>query len=407
VSAFDAFKAGTGGMLGVVGAALPIVGGLASVFSGIFGAQAAADAEHNRLVKENSQALMHLSQNVGDLARITVTGVEYQKVANFLANPGLKTIGTIDNPQGFGGLSMDAQNRQIGAILVSMNMTAQELKDFMKEFGITASGSGGKITADDINKLAAAMKNAEITKFADTFAGQMQQMDTAINLFDLTKPIDQFHQLQKALDGIKGGGGVLSSLLKGFDLSTSAGVAAAEKALQDEFDKMQAGTLTAADLGGMTPQEFLDAITKTMGILRAQGASPELSGTGGFNVSQTITQVTGERMSALLSTANVWAEMTARNTASIVTALGGSVSMPGVSPPLLSSLQSSAGTSGQGGIVIQSMPITVVLGGGMVDTQSAQKIGANIGAATMDAIDKELASRYRWNLRARGRTSTR
>lgn len=405
VAAFDAFKAGTGGLGAVVGAALPVVGGIASVFAGIIGAQHAAEAEHNRLVGQNTEALRDLTKNVGDLARITVTGVEYQRVQNFLKNPGLAGLGTASN--GVYGLTQDAQNRQIGAVLDQLGMSSKELIDFMKQFHITPSGAGGKILADDINKLADAMKKAEITKFADTFAGQMNQMDAAIKLFDLTKPIDQFHQLQHALDAIQGGGGTLSNLLKGFDLTTTAGVNAAEKALQDLFDKMQAGTLDIKDLGGLTPQDFLDAIMRTMGILRAQGATPGLGGTGGFNVSQTITQVTGERMSALLATANTFAEMTARNTGAIVAALGGTAALPSVAPPSLPPTStSSTGGGSSGSVTIQNMPITINLGGN-VDMQAAQKIGAQIGAATVDAIDKELASRQKWNLRARGRPTTR
>lgn len=407
VAAFDAFKDKTGGIGGIIGAGLPIVGGLASVFGGIMSAQHAVDAEHNRLVAQNTNALRDLSKNVGDLARISVTGTEYGRVQNFLKNPGLAGLGSPNGPNGVYGITQDAQNRQIGAVLDALGMSAHELVDFMKQFGITPSGHGGKILADDINKLAEAMKNAEITKFADTFEGQMNQMDAAINLFDLSKPIDQFHQLQKALDAIQGGGGTLANVLKGFDLTTTTGVNAAEKALQDLFDKMQAGTLSPTDLGGMTPQQFLDAITRTMGILRAQGASPGLGGTGGFNVSQTITQVTGERMSALLSTANVFAEMTARNTGAIVAALGGNAALPSVSPPSLPPTQTlSTGAMSGGMVTIQNMPITVNLGGN-VDMSSAQKIGAGIAAATVDAIDREMASRQKWNLRARGRPVTR
>ena len=409
VSAMDAFHAGTGSLLGVVGSASSVVGPLMGAMLGQISQGEAIRAEQVKLTGENTAAIRLLTQNIGDLNRINVTGIELQKVQNILNAPGIQGM---KMPSDWSQYALDKkiakQNNDIGAIVDSMGMTTQELKDFAKQYGvILGTAGGGKISIDDLHKLADAMKAAEITKFADTFAGQMSQMDAAIQLFDLTKPIDQFHQLQKALDGIQGGGGALSGILKGFDLSTSAGVAAAEKALQDEFTKMQSGDLTGIDLGGMTPQEFLDAIMKAMDILKAQGASPGLGGTGGFNVSQTITQVTGERMSALLSTANVWAEMTARNTGAIIQALGGSAAMVGAIAPVVNAPNVGAAVGGAGGgMSIGTLSIAVYTGG-VVDSQTAQKIGAQVGTATMDAIDKELASRYRWNLRARGLNTTR
>ena len=412
ITAVEAFHAGTGSMLSAFGASAAVVGGISDVVLGLVNAQDAVDKERNRLMGENNIALRNLSQNIGDLGRIMVTGTEYTKVQKFLDDPKLATLKTLKETNSlYGGYSYDKgadrQNRQIGDVLTAMGMSAQELKDFAKQFGVTVgTGAGGKILIEDLRALKKAMADSEWTQFAQTFTGQMNQMNATISLFNLDKPIQQFKEFQKSIDRIAGTG-KLSSILKDMDLTTSTGIRAAEKMLQDLFDKMQAGSLTATELGGMTPQEFMDALLKADSILKAQGASPGLGGSGGFNVQQTITQVTGERMSALMSTANVFAEMTAKNTGMIVAAMGGVASLPSISAPSVTPAAATSGGGSSGAVHIGNMPITVNFPGGLADVSVAQKVGAAIGAATMDAIDKEMAARYRWNLRARGVGSAR
>ena len=83
-------------------------------------------------------------------------------------------------------------------------------------------------------------------------------------------------------------------------LTTSAGITAAvRQAGMDFTDQMQAGTLTAADIGGMTPQDFLDAIMRAMGILQAQAGSGMVPGTGDLNAAeQSLERLAGNRLEA-------------------------------------------------------------------------------------------------------------
>jgi hypothetical protein len=79
----------------------------------------------------------------------------------------------------------------------------QELKTFAQQFGIAVgTGAGGKITIDDINKLRDAIKNSELSQFADDFTGQMQRMDAEIRIFSLSKPIQQFEEFRKVIERV-------------------------------------------------------------------------------------------------------------------------------------------------------------------------------------------------------------
>lgn len=363
-----------GSALPVLGAALPVLGGLASIVSGLFG-KSPEDAERARLMKENNNNLRNLTDRIGDLARINVTGIELQKYSNFLSDARLKEIGP---QQGLKGILPDSVNRQIGDILDSLGLTAQGLKDFAKQFGITiGSGGGGKITMSDLDTLREAMAKAEITQFADTFSGQMAQMQAAIKLFDVKDPVKQLELFKKALEGIAGGGGALGKAIEAFDLSTAEGVAAAEKALQDLFDKMRSGSLTAADLGGLTPQEFLDAITRTLDLVKSGAGG--VPGTGGFNVDRTITEVTGGRLAAIMDASRYFLQHIDESTAFMAQLMSGGV-LPSILPPSLPGL----GVGGGG----DTWNIAVNFNGDVLG--DAQLIGKQIGAEILARINAGL-----------------
>jgi hypothetical protein len=367
-NAISMMSAGTGGIGGVLTAALPVLGGVASIVGSLFG-KSPEDAERARLLKENNQNLRNLTERVGDLARINVTGQDLQKYSNFLAQAAQQNLRLGAN----GAFTNDQVNRQVGALLDKLGLTAEGLKEFAKQFGITiGTGGGGKITGEDLDKLREAMAKAEITKFADTFSGQMAQMQAAINLFNVKDPVEQLRLFRKALDGIAGGGGALGKAIDAFDLSTAEGVEAAQKALQQLFEAMQAGTLTGADLGGLTPQEFLDAIQRTMELIRTGGAATP--GTGGFNIDRTITQVTGERMQALLVTGNTFLEQIAANTA--IMAGAGSIMPPSIG----------FGESGGG----DTYNIYVSLEGVNIGSGDPTEIGDQLGQGLISRINKGL-----------------
>lgn len=372
------------GALGTVaglGALGQVIGGGIALASALFGQSPEEKARIQR-TKDNTDALIKLTDRVGDLGKINVTGSDVGRtqaaINTILANPDSRNIFAGQKP------FLDG--------LKSVGLTASDFVEIAKQFGIVVDKT--KITFDDILLVQQAIKAAEITQFGDSFAGQMQELDAAVKLFpDLKTPTAQFDAFRKALEKIKDGGGVLSKVLKDFDLSTSEGIAAAQEAIQGLFKKLEDGSLTAADLGGLTPQEFLDALLKTQAFIDAQKGA---TGTGGFNTVQTITEVTGARMGALLSTANIFAQQISENTAGILRQLGGAVNPGPISPPSISSSNSFSGSP-----LSVTLDINITVTGSVSDTQ-AQATGQKIGEATIRAIDKGLGNRALWARRAAG-----
>jgi hypothetical protein len=373
------FSTGSG-----IASALPgigqAIGGAMALASTLFG-KSPEELRRIELLKQNNEALRELSKNIGDLGRINVTGTQLGLLQQFFKQASLTQAGQIiANP--------DRVNRLIGTALDAVGLSATEFKDIMRSFGLQIDDAA-KITVNDVNMLKKAIQESELTQFATTFEGQMSQFNAAVKVFDLTKPIDQFNALRKAIGNIAGGGGALQQLLGQFDLTTAQGIAAAEKALEDLFGQLQ--TLSpdqmSGFLGGLTPQQFETLIEQAIGIVRAQAGSGAVAGTGGFNVSRTITEVTGNRLEAMLGTANVFAEETARNTALIAQLLGGSPTL--IQPPASAS---AATLSGGPAVRIDSLTVNV---GGVTDPVAAHDIGARVGASVIEEIDRGLGRRLR------------
>jgi predicted glycoside hydrolase/deacetylase ChbG (UPF0249 family) len=400
-----AVKAGGFGKLFSSGAgivsALPgigqAIGGAMALASSLFGKSPEEQARLQAL-KENNARLRELSTKVGDLAKINVQGTQLGQFQSFFANPTIQNL--LNNP-GARFQSQDAINRQVGAVLNGMGLTSQELKDFAQQFGIkVGTGTGGKITIDDLQQLFKALSSSELGQFADDFIGQMSKLDTQIKLFDLSKPIQQFEAFRKALQGVNGGAGALTNILSTFDLTTAQGIEAAKKAIQDLFNQL--GSLPAdqlpALLGGLTADEFRQALERLRDIVNAQAGSGGIAGTGGFNVSRTITETTGNRLEALFSTGNIFAERTAKATELMAQLLGGSptlIQAPNIATP---------GAAAQGGQTFVIESFTVNVGAG-ADSATAIAAGQTVGDEFVDNLDKKFGAKIRWNRRAQGITS--
>lgn len=378
---------GLGGLLSTTSgliSALPglgqAIGGAMALGATLFGKSPEEQARMQR-VRENTQAIQNLTRRVGDLARINVTGSQLTSVSGILENPGLA-----------GARGTDDLSRRLGALLSAQGMTFADLAEFAKQFGVTIDSK--RIQFEDLEKLRQAIQASELTQFADTFAGQMQRLDAQFRLFpDLSRPIDQFEEFRKALTRIKDGGGVLSDVLRDFDLSTAEGLEAASRRLQELFEQMQSGGLSAGQLGGLTPQELLDAILRAQGFIDAQRKGGSVPGTGGYSISREITEVTGSRLAAMMSTANVFAGQTAANTAAIATLLRGGPA-PLIVPPALPSLGVMQGAQGGSSVVVGPITVNVT---GNVTPEVAQRTATLVTDAMVAEIDRKLGQRHkRW-----------
>lgn len=380
------------GLLQAAPAIGQIIGGALALGASIFG-KSPEELRRIELQKQNNDALKTLTKRIGDLGLVNVTGTQLGQLQKFFAS------GIVANATNAGVLGADRVNRIIGAALDAVGLSAKEFKDIAAQFGITIDATA-KITAADIKAVSDAIKASELTEFANTFTGQMSQFNAAVKVFDLKKPIDQFNALRTAIGHISGGGGALQTLLDGFDLTSSEGINKAIAALQDLFSQLQAGTLSAADLGGLTPEQFEQLIEQTIGIVRDQAANGGVAGTGGFNVDRTITEVTGSRLEALLSTDVIWNQQTAENTAALLALFGGGTA-PLISAP---SLPTAGGLAAHNGPLLSIDTLNVQVSG-LSDPTAAQEVGARVGRSTIDEIERGLGQRLRIANLTQGRVS--
>jgi hypothetical protein len=252
----------------------------------------------------------------------------------------------------------------------------------------------GLLTA--LRQIPAALKD-ELDKlggFGNTAAGVIKKVAFEFEALGKTNAFDKFRATIKALkDAGIDLGEFGDQLAKLADPSTTAEEAA--KIVEDIVTRLTSGT--GINFGGLTPEEIRALITQGADARRT-GDAPA-AGTGGFNREVTITEVTGSRMSALLTTANVFAEATAGNTALIARLLGGTVNPGPVAPP--------PGVISYGGGPVNSVAgpsvsfgdINVTVAGPVADPQAA---GAVIGEAVIREIDRRLGGRAAWARRAAG-----
>lgn len=377
-------------LTGLIGAAQPIIGGISAIASlAGLGGPSPEEQERRRIQRENTAAIRELSEHIGDLGKINVTGDMFSAVQDLLNKPGLLNIDSLQkilNP-----------NQVIGDALREAGLSADDLREFAKQFGLTIGVTNGdRFTIQDLQQLQQAMKESELTTFGQTIGGQLQQLDAQINLFDITDPIEQFKLFRKAIDSIAGGGGILQRTLDAFDTTTATGLEDAQKALQDLFTQLQAGTLSAADLGGLTPQEFLDNLLKASDYLKqAQAANPQ--GTGGFNVDRTITEVTGSRLAAIADTSRIFLQQIAENTARLALAVTGGAALPAITPPATSGASAGGGTTITFGDILVTVPVS-----GAITPSQATDIGGQIATGIVDQFNRQLGGEVLWRQRAAG-----
>jgi hypothetical protein len=397
---FGKLFSSTSGVLSALPGLGQAIGGAIALGSALFG-KSPEEIRRQQLQKENTEALRQLSQRVGELGVVNVTGTQFGQLEKLFSQSQIKDLEKLFSQPGVsaasGVFTPDKVNRLIGQALDAVGLSATQFKEIAAQFGVTIDAAA-KITMADIDELKKHIAETELTKFADTFEGELSQFQATVNVFNLTKPIDQFNALKKSIGAISGGGGALQQLLDTFDLTTSQGVNDAITALQNLFIQLQ--TLpqdqAATFLGNLTPEQFQQLLQQALGIVRAQAGSGDVAGTGGFNVDRSITEVTGSRLAALLSTDVIWNQQTAENTAKLVGLLSGAAP-PLISAPSIPNAKAGAGLAGD------SLQFDVTINfTGVPDSAGAQRAGKLVSDAMIEEIDQKLAKRLKRNQMARG-----
>jgi hypothetical protein len=338
----------TGNIGGIVSGALGIVGGLASAFAGNGGAQDAADLANVEALKDNQAALRELTQKIGDLG-VQLTGLDF-----------VGALGEIDRLLPFFERSGIGPNRTIAGLdQIDVLTRAAE-----------AVGIAFVPTIEGLKDLREALIQSEINQYARTFSGSLQRLQDSIAILDIEDPVKRLAEAQRILStqqtqvgtGLFGipvfqqtNDNAIGRALAGADLTSPQGRQALEDVLRQLFAQSQTvdDGQFGAFFGDLSPAEFIDALTQITDLIDATQRD-EGGQTVGFAQVRTITEVTGERLTALLGTANFYAERTAqateataRNTAVMVSLLSdGVLSAAGIDQQLAARASDSARRAG-------------------------------------------------------------
>lgn len=353
------------------------LGGLGGLIGGLFGGESPEERARREALARNTLALEVLAREVGN-AGLGFTGSEFAKFQEFVQRITSPDFVLKDNTKL--GNRIDAELRKLG-------LNRQDLEDAARELGLEFRN-----TAEFYRQFAEAIKQTELTQFTQTFVGQLDSLRDRFELFDLTDPIKQLEEISK-LAGSQFGSPAIAAALKGLDLSTPEGRAAAERAIQALFEKLQTGALTPGELGDLTLDQFRDLLKEIERLIDASGGAGD-AGVESFVETRSITEVTGNR---LLSRADSQVALLQDIDDQLRQILGviRAVTLPGgpVAPPNLAGLTA---TAGGGGVIVQLAPgaVVVQLGPGATPAE-AEALGTAAGTALVQQVQRELGIRAR------------
>jgi hypothetical protein len=226
----------------VIGAALPIAGGLASLISasGFFG-NSAKDEAFRRTMEQNTLALQKLTGVVGLLGSNSLTGNQ--------ATAGAAVATQLHA----GGIAGDNVFARLAAIRALTPAQIADLTEAAKQYGITLDG-----TVDSYQRATTAILSAagKLGEFGDDFQSFTDQAAAARQIFGKDNPAQVLTDLaasaQKASPAI-------AKLFEGLDLAKPEDLETLRKRIQDFFTVMEAGgeKLSEADLGSLTGSQLV------------------------------------------------------------------------------------------------------------------------------------------------------
>lgn len=224
-----------------------VVGGDQSGWAGIITSTASlltrmmgGDTERRRLIQANTDQLARLTEKVGDLS-LDVTGEDFAKIQRALSSV---------LPQLAGGRGA-ANQADIFNALRRVGLSWNDVKKLSDQLGIQVTTSSGAISVEGIRSLLEAMGMVELGQFGSSYAEQLRATRAG---FEVSGAGGRA-QLQAMLDLTRRFTAGSLNAIAGAGLTDLAGT---RLQLQQLFERFQAGGFTAAELGGLTGEQFLD-----------------------------------------------------------------------------------------------------------------------------------------------------
>lgn len=396
IKAIQQLKAGTGGVGNVIATSLPVLGGIASLVGSLFGDSPEEKARRAAL-EHNSEVIEKLTQTVGELGLAGVSGRGFASASaaaqKFDTIQGLIGAG-LTNRGGAGDFSV--AGNALEAQLNALGTSKQQLQDLADSVGLQVNffTKNSIELAEAFKQLNAALQQLELTQFAHTFAGQLDELQARFQIFDIKDPIQQLQQLialqAKAYKDSNGnsvpiGSSAIANAFAGLDLSTQAGRDQASVVLQGLFNQLdQANKLSpdqqAALLGGLDSKQFLDTLLQLKALLtqaNQNAASGDGSGvTTDFTVVQQITKAeAGQIAGGIVSIDARMAELVDLAQQEVALLGGGRLATSAAAAAALPSAVSGAGDA----VVIEQLLVEVTAPPG-TDAAAAAAMGDAVGA---------------------------
>lgn len=404
------------GGAGGVSTWLSLAGSVTSIIGGLFGgAPTPQQLESQRIQQANTDALRAVAKVVGEWSsQLTGTAVTTALgVTTAFLDPSRRNEWSNTGPKGSTSLDRGGIDR----ILREQGLTLREFKDLAEEFNVEIDTSSYFNLLESLRKLDEVIKNTELTRFARTWAGQLEQLGLEFELFDITDPVEQLKRLQElALDNptldaaaknvmralgqeIPPLSDALANVVKGLDLTSQGGRTEADRRIRELFTKIQGGTLTPAELGGLTPGE-LEAALRELETLMDTIAQQQGELTGGgpiqatFGRESVITEATGSQITGLLLSHDVKLGDLVSLASAMLEALQALVLPPALAVGSFDRFAGPAGALAQAQRLELSAVFNVHVLGNLPEADAAAT-GELVGQAAAERFDAELAARYR------------
>jgi hypothetical protein len=375
----------------IMGGAFQAVGGVVSLLKG-----ALSDGAERVQLIESQAALIRALNQLRDAVMHDTTVAEKARL--------LERGGQIMESQG--GYSR-------GGVVNARPLTAEEIA-ILKEVEEKARMSGmiykdGRVNTKALSEALDKIEKMDLDAWDKSLEGQLDRLNWSIRTLgdeagDATKRLTRFVGVVSEFSPE-----FVSQFQEIFEEQGEEAALAWLKSLADAFaDGGLENPLIRAIFGGnVTARDVQRLIEEGMGYV--SGAQDD-GATRSFQVSRSITEVTGNRLYGGIITVAHWSEMTAHHTAELVRLLSGGSSLPNISPPSPADLRAFVAPAPAPAVPpgpdqttvdidVQIDQITV--------TGSPQEAGRQIADSAIEAIDHKLAQRLVDRMRAAGKPTAR
>lgn len=256
----------------LIGAALPVIGGVASLIGGLFGPSPEAQ-ERKKREEENTAAIRALTLEINDFSKVTSGGRAFSAGRGNLTNQDLLTNTLRGRAGDFAGLGRFVSGKDA--------LNESEFKKFgltLAEFQRLAADAGIEVAKglprfEDIVNVGKALQAQEFNRFAETFTGQLDKVTRGFAILGREKPAEQFGDILGVLLDPKTGAPAIFSALNGIDIGSASGAARARDILRGIFTDFE--NLDPNLFGGLAGEDLLNVVAQLIGLI---GETPGATG---------------------------------------------------------------------------------------------------------------------------------